>query len=40
MQISAVPFGPRKSYAFTINANSAMLRDLKWDKRKSWWDNF
>ena len=40
MQISAVPFGPRKSYVFTINAKSALLRDLKWDKRKSWWDNF
>jgi hypothetical protein len=40
MQMSAVPFGPRKSYVFTINANSAILRDLKWDKRKSWWDNF
>ena len=39
MQMSAVPFGPRKSYSFTINANSAILRDLKWDKRKSWWDN-
>ncbi|MBN2212858.1 MAG: LPS-assembly protein LptD [Bacteroidales bacterium] len=39
MQMSAVPFGPRKSYVFTINAKSAMLRDLKWDKRKSWWDN-
>ncbi len=40
MQMSAVPFGPRKSYSFSINANSAILRDLKWDKRKSWWDNF
>ncbi len=40
MQISAVPFGPRKSYVFTINAKSALLRDLKWDKRKSWWDRF
>jgi hypothetical protein len=39
MRISVVPFGPRKSYSFTINANSAILRDLKWDKRKSWWDN-
>ena len=40
MRISAVPFGPRKSYLFTISANSSMLRDLKWDKRKPWYDNF
>ena len=40
MQISAVPFGPRKYYAFSINANSAILRDLKWDKRQSWYDNY
>ncbi len=40
MQISAVPFGPRKFYSFSINANSAILRDLKWDKRKSWYDNY
>ncbi|MBN2612737.1 MAG: LPS-assembly protein LptD [Bacteroidales bacterium] len=40
MQISAVPFGPRKSYSFSINAKSAMLRDLKWDKRKSWYDSY
>ena len=39
MKMSVVPFGPRKSYSFSINANSAILRDLKWDKRKSWWDN-
>ncbi|MFO7658159.1 MAG: putative LPS assembly protein LptD [Bacteroidales bacterium] len=40
MQMSAVPFGPRKSYSFSINAKSALLRDLKWDKRKSWYDSY
>jgi hypothetical protein len=40
MQFGIVPFGHYKSYSFTINAKSAILRDLKWDKRKSWYDNF
>ena len=40
MRFGIVPFGDRKSYSFTINAKSALLRDLKWDKRKSWYDNF
>jgi lipopolysaccharide assembly outer membrane protein LptD (OstA) len=40
MQFGIVPFGFRKSYSFTINAKSSILRDLKWDKRKSWYDNF
>jgi hypothetical protein len=40
MKIGVVPFGNYKSYYFTINAKSAILRDLKWDKRKSWRDNF
>ena len=40
MRFSVVPFGDYKSYSFTINARSAILRDLKWDKRKAWQDNF
>jgi hypothetical protein len=40
MKIGVVPFGNYKSYYFTINAKSSILRDLKWDKRKSWRDNF
>jgi hypothetical protein len=40
MRFAVVPFGDRKSYSFTINAKSSILRDLKWDKRKSWYDNF
>lgn len=40
MQFGIVPFGTYKSYSFTIRAKSAILRDLKWDKRKTWHDNF
>ncbi|MDF1574361.1 MAG: putative LPS assembly protein LptD [Bacteroidales bacterium] len=40
MRISVVPFGNYKSYNFQINAKSAILSDLKWNKRKSWVDNF
>jgi lipopolysaccharide assembly outer membrane protein LptD (OstA) len=38
MRFAIVPFGPRKHYSFTINAKSAILRDLKYDKKKSWYD--
>ena len=40
MRISVVPFGTYKSYNFQINAKSSILRDLKYNKRKSWQDNF
>lgn len=40
MRFTMVPFGPRKSYSFTINAKSSLLRDLKLDKKGSWYDNF
>ena len=40
MRFTVIPFGQRKSYSFTINAKTAILRDLKYDKRKSWYDNF
>jgi hypothetical protein len=40
MRFTVVPFGPRQSYSFTINAKTAILRDLKYDKRKSWYDNY
>ncbi len=39
MSFSFVPFGQRKSYSFTINASSAMLKDLKINKQRSWFDN-
>jgi hypothetical protein len=40
MRFTIVPFGNYKSYAFTIRAKAAILRDLKWDKRQTWHDNF
>jgi hypothetical protein len=40
MRISVVPFGNFKSYNFQINAKSGILTDLKYNKRKSWQDNF
>ncbi len=40
MRISVVPFGTYKSYNFQINAKSSILADLKYNKRKSWYDNF
>ncbi len=39
MRISVVPFGDYRSYSFTINARSSILRDLKYDKKESWYDN-
>ena len=40
MRISVVPFGRYKSYNFQINAKSSILKDLKYNKRKSWQDTF
>ncbi len=40
MRMSVVPFGTYKSYNFQINAKSSILSDLKYNKRKSWYDNF
>ena len=40
MRMSVVPFGTYKSYNFQINAKSSILADLKYNKRKSWQDNF
>ncbi|MDD4225009.1 MAG: putative LPS assembly protein LptD [Mariniphaga sp.] len=40
MAFNFVPFGYMKSYSFTINARSSMLRDLKLQKRQSHYDNF
>ena len=39
MSFNFVPFGDRRSYSFTLNASSAMLKDLKVDKQRSWFDN-
>jgi hypothetical protein len=40
MRFNVVPFGERRSYSFTINAKSSILRDVKYNKSKSWYDNF
>ncbi len=40
MSINFVPFGDRKSYSFNINVKSSILRDLKYNKSRSWYDNF
>ena len=34
-----IPLGYHQSYNFQINVKSAILKDLKWAKRKSWYDN-
>ena len=38
MRLSWIPLGSRQSYSFTISAKSAILSDLKYEKRKSWFD--
>jgi hypothetical protein len=40
MRFNVVPFGDHRSYSFTIAAKNAILRDLKYNKRRSWYDNF
>ncbi len=35
-----IPFGYHQSYNFQINVKPGALQDLKWAKRKSWYDNF
>lgn len=40
MIFNVVPFGDRRSYTFTIRARSTILRDVKYSKSRSWWDNF
>jgi hypothetical protein len=39
MSLNLVPFGYRQSYSFTLRATSALLQDLKLDKRQSYQDN-
>jgi len=40
MRVSMVPFGTYRSYSFTINIKSAILKDLQYEKGDSWYDNF
>jgi len=39
MRFTWVPFGIRQSYNFQINVKAAVLQDLKYNKRRSWYDN-
>ncbi len=39
MRLTAVPFGQYKSFNFQINVKSAMLQELKYNKRIPWTDN-
>ncbi len=40
MSFNFVPFGYMKSYSFTINAKASMLKDLRLEKQRSYYDNF
>ena len=40
MRFGVVPFGSRKSWNFTIQVKSSILKDLKYNTRRSWYDNF
>ncbi len=40
MRLTAVPFGIYKSFNFQINIKSAILQDIKYNKRIPWQDNF
>lgn len=39
-RFSWVPFGTYMSYNFQINVKPGLLQDLKYNKTKSWYDNF
>jgi len=34
-----VPFGTRKSYTLTINVKAALLKDLRIQRKRAWYDN-
>ena len=40
MRFGVVPFGSRKSWNFSIQVRSSILKDLKYHAQKSWYDNF
>ena len=39
MNFSCVPIGARKSWSFNISANSSLLKDLKYERSSSFYDN-
>ena len=38
MIVKWIPFGYRQSYNFTIRVKASVLQDLKWEKKKDWYD--
>ena len=38
MLVKWIPFGFRQSYNFTIRVKASVLQDLKWEKKKDWYD--
>ncbi len=38
MSMSWIPIGYHQSYSFVINIKSSILKDLKYEKRRSWYD--
>ena len=40
MSVNIVPFGTLRSYAFRIGVKAGMLQDLKYDKNRSYLDNY
>ena len=40
MSFNWVPIGFRKSWSFTMNEKASMLKDLKYDRNSSFYDNF
>jgi len=39
MRLSWIPIGYHQSYSFSINAKASILKDLKYKRQKSWYDN-
>ncbi len=38
LAFSFIPFGTRKSYSFSLNVKPALLKDLKLERRREWFD--
>ncbi|MGC6490318.1 MAG: putative LPS assembly protein LptD [Flavobacteriales bacterium] len=38
MLVKWIPFGFRQSYTFTIRVKASVLQDLKWERKKDWYD--
>ena len=38
MIVKWIPFGVRQSYNFTIRVKASVLQDLKWERKKDWYD--